>query len=41
MSNSVKAWNDFVIGEINREQTYRFSWGEKKVIIEARPEQRK
>lgn len=34
MSNSIKAWNDFVIGEIRRIGTYRFRYGEKIVFIE-------
>lgn len=34
MSNSIKAWNDFVTGEIKRIGTYRFRYGEKYVLIE-------
>lgn len=34
MSNSIKAWNDFVISEIKRIGTYRFRYGEKIVFIE-------
>lgn len=34
MTNSIRAWNDFVISEIKRTGTYRFRYGEKHALIE-------
>lgn len=34
MTSPIRAWNDFVISEINRTGTCRFRYGEKYVLIE-------
>ena len=34
MTNSINAWNGFVIGEIKRIGTYRFRYGEEYILIE-------
>lgn len=34
MTNSIKAWNEFVIAEIAKTGTYRFRYGEKHALIE-------
>ena len=34
MTNSIRAWNDFVISEIKKTGTYRFRYGEKHALIE-------